>query len=243
MYTIYGLTDIGRVRLNNEDNIYYEHNNHNDYLVMLLDGMGGHNKGDVAAKLALDCISKAFLKRKSSFKNENDMKKWAKENVKKAHKYILQNAANNKDSDGMGTTIVGVLMSKERYVYFNAGDSRLYSFDGDLRQITIDETYANYLLKNGELTKKEYDAYERKNVLINALGAKQGFEVTSEVISNPFTSLFLCSDGLYNMVKDDKIKEVLISHTNVENKINKLVKMANDNGGRDNISAILIEVI
>ncbi len=243
-YNYYSLTDIGKVRLTNEDNAYQKTNNFQDTLLMLLDGMGGQQKGDVASKLSIDFISKHFLNRTNKFKNKNDMKKWLYDVLKEANQYIYSIANSAPHSKGMGTTIVCVLISKDNYLYASLGDTRCYILkDKILKQISKDDTYPNFLLENGKITLEECQKHEKKNVLTNALGSYNTFNCNINFIEENFDSIFLCTDGLYNMVSLKEIEEILNKNDyDVKTKCVKLVNCANKHGGKDNIGVLLCEV-
>ncbi len=242
-YNFHGLTDIGKLRNANEDNVYCVKNKHDEILLLLLDGMGGHNKGDVASKLSIDFIRKKFECKKSIFKSVSEMKKWFYNTLKETNKYILNIASSAAESKGMGTTVVGVLLSNDHGVVANMGDSRCYLLKkSKLKQITSDDTYVNYLLENGKITKEEYEKYDKKNVLINALGAYENFSVKIDEISD-FDALLLCSDGLYNMLKHEVIENVMLSNEPINNKCQHLIDLANESGGKDNIGVLICEVI
>lgn len=242
-YNYYALTDIGKMRSTNEDNAYCRTNMFDDTILLLLDGMGGHQKGDVASKLSIEYISKKFEGRKAKFKNEQDMIKWFHNTLKETNKYIYNIANATPTSKGMGTTIVGVLSSNNHHIFANMGDSRCYILKDDkFFQRSKDDSYLNYLLDNGKISKEDYKKNDKKNVLTNALGVYSKFNCAIEKIDS-FDKILLCSDGLYNMVELDEIKKIITTNYDVHTKCNLLIKAANDNGGKDNIGVVLCEVI
>ena len=163
--------------------------------------------------------------------------------VLKANKEIIQ--AGNKDSQlkGMGTTVVCLLVSNNFKVYASVGDSRLYSYNKkSLKQISEDQTFAAALYKAGYINKKEVENHPRRGMLLCAVGTSPGNSLDvqiKEVKGND--NYLICSDGLYNMVEESKIKKILDEDISIKDKGEKLINEANDNGGFDNISVILLE--
>lgn len=242
-YDYYALTDIGKLRETNEDNTFCKRNQFDEILLLLLDGMGGQNKGDVASKLTIEFVRKKFDIRKKPFKSEKDMKRWFNSVLFEANKYICDISAFSSSNKGMGTTLVGVLLSEKFGVLANVGDSRCYLLkDGKLVQVTKDDTYANYLLDSGKISQEEYEKYDKKNILTNAIGAYDSFSCKVDVLS-PFDSLLLCSDGLYNMIKYEEIEKIMNSSCDLVTKCRHLIDSANRKGGKDNIGVLICEVI
>lgn len=241
-YIYYGITDIGKIRQTNEDNIYCYKNQFDEILLLLLDGMGGHKKGDVASKLAIDYFSKMFINRKKAFKNKNEQKKWLVSTLKNTNNYIFKIANNSIESKGMGTTFVGVLIANGFAFVINVGDSRCYIMqNNELKQVTKDDTYANLLLDNHEITQEQYDHYDKKNVLTNALGVYDQLICKVDELIN-FQKIVLCSDGLYNFVTNKEILNTLKLDIPLKNKCLKLIDLANSKGGKDNIGVLICEV-
>ena len=238
----YLMTDKGLARNSNQDDVLGVTKEDGDSLYVLCDGMGGHMGGATACKKCINIFKKEF--NKSHYKNLEEAKKWLYDMILKANQEIIN--ASNKDVSlkGMGTTVVCFLISKEFKVYASVGDSRLYSYNKkQLIQISEDQTFAAALYKAGYINKKEAKNHPRRSMLLCAVGSAPGEtldvqikEVTGE------NNYLICSDGLYNMVEDNDIKKILDEDISLKEKGDKLIDEANDNGGFDNISVILLEV-
>ena len=230
---MYGITDIGAKRKNNEDQIGYLLSPHLEFQLMLVaDGMGGHLKGEVASSIVRDTFIKSF---------ENSRKPSSIKDAKKALK--------RDEYYGMGTTVVLALVLDEETIILNCGDSRAYTYtkkDSTLKQITTDQTCVEYLYRLGVITKEEMKTHPKRHVLMNALGIASSVDFDVTVIDNSsFDYLLLCSDGYSNMVDEIETIELfkLHSQNNVKEICGAMVAKAIENGGLDNISVTLMEVI
>ena len=234
-------TDIGKVRMTNEDRAGAFTNTKGNILLIVCDGMGGQNKGEYAAQIALDVISDSFLK-KQKFLNSFFAKRWLFSAVKEANKKIYNEACNNVKYNNMGTTLSMVLIYKDVFFTVQVGDSRVYELrNQQLEQLTEDQTYVNYLFKTGKITKEEMKTHPKRHVLINALGMFPS--VDFDFASRPYlkSKLLVCSDGLYNNTSDREIASVLKGKDETSQKANELIAIANANGGSDNIAISLWE--
>ncbi len=244
MVEYYGLTDVGRRRSLNEDTLYAQ-----DRLFVVCDGMGGHKAGEVASKLAVEALA-GFIRRSE----EDPEMTWPygyntqiayDENrlntgIKLANRVVFRNAASSDDYTGMGTTIVAAMVSPRRaeVTYAHVGDSRIYLIRaGVMQQLTRDDTWAN-LAEGGDV-----DATSpMKNVLTKALGAREDvdFDVTRRALE-PGDLILLCSDGLTNMLSDGQILGIVLARIpDLEAACRDLVAAANEQGGRDNVSVVLV---
>ncbi len=236
----YLMTDKGLARNNNQDDVLGLVKEDGDSLYVLCDGMGGHNGGAVACKKCINAFKKEFIK--SKYTNIEEAKEWLYKIILKANKEIIAAGTKDVSLKGMGTTVVCVLVSKEFKVYASVGDSRLYSYNKKhLTQISEDQTFAAALYKAGYINKKEAMNHPRRSMLLCAVGAPNGtLDVQVKEIKGNDNYL-ICSDGLYNMVDDSKIKKILDENIPIKDKADKLIDEANENGGFDNISVILLE--
>ena len=237
----YLMTDKGIARNSNQDDVLGLVKEDGDSLYVLCDGMGGHMGGAVACKKCINVFKKSFAK--SKYLNLEGAKEWLYKMIIKANKEIL--SAGNKDAGlkGMGTTVVCLLISKNFKVYASVGDSRLYSYNKKhLTQISEDQTFAAALYKAGYINKKEAKNHPRRSMLLCAVGSvpTEVLDVQIKEVSGNDNYL-ICSDGLYNMVEDSEIKKILDEDISIKEKADKLIDEANDNGGFDNISVILLE--
>lgn len=230
------ITDPGKVRERNEDSVLITSNNKGEYLLVVADGMGGHKDGEVASSIAVSHIGKRF-KEISSVGNKEDAINWIQSTVSEANVLIYKYVAEHPESEGMGTTVVISILTPTFLLIGNIGDSSGYVYKNKkLHKITIDHTLVNLLVKSGELSEEEAKNHPRKNVLMKALGASTNVEMDIFNVELNIDGIFLCSDGLTNMLDNDQISKVLNDKGTIEEKLEKLVFKANNRGGNDNIS-------
>lgn len=235
-------TDIGKVRLSNEDQANAMINQHGNILLLVCDGMGGQNKGDFASQLASKTISEEFRK-KNKFFNGFTASNWVRRVIQKANKEIYSLASENEIYKDMGTTLSLVLIVKNTLIIAQIGDSRVYSMDENkkLTQLSEDQTYVGYLYRTGQITKEEMSSHPKRHMLMNALGVypSASAEITIKRYRNE--TLLLCSDGLYNNVPDNDIASIVRGDDTTEEKITQLIGLANSYGGSDNIAVVIWE--
>ena len=217
------LTDPGKVREHNEDSVIIVKNHNNEYLLAVADGMGGHRGGEIASSIAISHIGKSFRELGKLGKKE-DAILWIKNVVSEANVQIYRYTEENPESAGMGTTIVIALLTNEYLLFGNIGDSSGYVYkDKTIHKITNDHTLVNLLVKSGEITEEEAKDHPRKNVLMKALGATTTVEMDIFDVETDVDGIFLCSDGLTNMLDDEQISKVLSEDLTIEQKTNKLI--------------------
>ena len=242
METAY-LTDPGKVRDHNEDSVIIIRNENNEYLLAVADGMGGHKAGEVASSIAISHIGKRF-RELGCVGNKEDAISFIKEVVSEANVLIYRYTEEHPESSGMGTTIVMAVLTSEFLLFGNIGDSSGYVLKkGKLHKITTDHTLVNLLVKSGELTPEEAKAHPRKNVLMKALGAQTTVEMDVFDVETDVEGIFLCSDGLSNMLDDEQIETVLNENLTADQKVSKLIHKSNNRGGNDNISAAYLNKV
>lgn len=240
MQTFY-LTDPGKVRSHNEDSVTILKNNNNEYLLAVADGMGGHKAGEVASDIAIRCLTDSF-NGISSFNGKNNAIEWLRNIVTEINKQIFEYTDNNPDSKGMGTTLVVAIKSDDYVLFGNIGDSSGYVYKNDkLYKVTKDHTLVNLLVATGELTAEEAKYHPRKNVLMRALGANDPIEIDIFDVDTSVKGIFLCSDGLTNMLTDEQIEKILNSNLSIEDTLAKLIRKANSRGGNDNITVAYLK--
>ena len=230
------LTDVGKVRDHNEDNVIILNNDEGSYLMAIADGMGGHSAGGVASSIAIDYLESHF---KDTFKDMSkvDAVNWIRDAVNEINSLIFQHEATHPESKGMGTTLVMAVLTKEYLLFGNVGDSSGFVMkNNNLHKVTYDHTLVNLLVSAGELTKEEASVHPKKNVLMKALGATDDVDVDIFDCDMDITEILLSSDGLTGMLDREGIEKVLIGEGTVEEKVLKLIKKANNRGGTDNIS-------
>ena len=235
MQTFY-LTDSGKVRTHNEDNVIILNNNNNEFLLAVADGMGGHKAGEVASAIAIDHLHDEFDKLETFGTKENAID-WLRNIVVEINNMIFDYTSKNPDSKGMGTTLVVAIKTNDYILYGNIGDSSGYVIKNEkLHKVTKDHTLVNLLVSTGELTEEEAKYHPRKNVLMRALGANDPIEIDIFDVDTSVKGLFLCSDGLTNMLTDEQIEKILNSNLSIEEAVVKLIRKSNSRGGTDNIS-------
>jgi protein phosphatase len=243
-----GLTDPGQVRTNNEDNYWVDAD---QGLLLVCDGMGGHAAGEVASQMAVDIVREQVAQGLTTGRipamggerplHFSDRAQLVSVAVRMANEVIFGTAQAKAGARGMGTTVVAVLVDKNKFAVAHVGDSRLYLFrDGKLKQVTRDHSLVAEQVAKGLLTVEQAEASDLKNVLTRALGV--GAEVEVDVDEQPLKSgdeLLLCTDGLCRMAEDSVIEEELRKGADPLETCRNLIKIANDRGGKDNITVAL----
>ena len=232
----YYITDPGKVRERNEDSVSIVENLTNEKMMIVADGMGGHKDGEKASHIAMNLICDRF-KNISSVGNKEDAINWIQSTVSEANVEIFKYVKDHPESLGMGTTIVLAVLTPSFLLIGNIGDSSGYIYKNKkLHKITVDHTLVNLLVKSGELTEEEAKNHPKKNVLMKALGSSTNVEMDIFNVELNIDGIFLCSDGLTNMLDDNQMAKVLSEDIDIEEKLKKLVFKANNRGGNDNIS-------
>lgn len=221
------MTDRGKKREKNEDSVYAD-----GTLFIIADGMGGHNAGEVASRMATDIISERLKGIKENRREEiTDAVAFANAEIYKAAEGQFS---------GMGTTVDVCLFDGKSLHIGHVGDSRVYLLhDGELTKLTVDHSYVEMLLSKGEITREEADNYPMKNMITRAVGVSGG--ITTDYYEKSVSEgdiLLLCTDGLTNAVSENDIKNILGSEKDIENAVKRLIDTANANGGPDNITVI-----
>ena len=226
-------TDIGLVRSNNEDCVCSPA----DGVFIVADGMGGPAAGEVASRIAAESALDVLKKEPVSIDALNDI-------FTSANERILEYAGEHTECNGMGTTMtVLAVLQDNRYLWAHVGDSRIYRLHaGELSQVTRDDSYVEELVEKGEITHEEARNHPRKNMLTRAVGVEKSLKAESSSSEYEDGDIFLLSsDGLTNMVTDDDIQDILSDDSTPDEKVDRLIKMALDAGGRDNISVIVVD--
>ena len=232
----YFITDPGKVRERNEDSVSISENKSGEILLAVADGMGGHKNGEVASFIVLDLICKRF-ESTGSIGNKDDAVNWIQSTVSEANVAIFKYVSEHPESQGMGTTLVLSVLTPSFLLIGNIGDSSGYIYKHQkLHKITEDHTLVNLLYKSGELTEAEAKNHPKKNVLMKALGSSTHVDMDIFNVELNVDGIFLCSDGLTNMLDDNQIAKVLAEETQLKDRLEKLVFKANNRGGNDNIS-------
>lgn len=235
MKTFY-LTDAGKIRTHNEDSVIILHNDNNEYIMAVADGMGGHKAGEVASSIATEHIKKSFNKLKTMGSKE-DAIEWIRSIITEINNKIFDYTKKHDESKGMGTTLVLAIRTNDYILFGNIGDSSGFVIKNDkMVKVTKDHTLVNLLVSTGELTEEEAKYHPRKNVLMRALGANNPIEADIFDVDTSVKGIFLCSDGLTNMITNEQIEKVLNGKLDIEEKVVRLIRKSNSRGGTDNIS-------
>lgn len=236
-------TDIGKVRISNDDQAIILSNASGDVIMCVCDGMGGQNRGDYASKIAVDILSEEF-RNKARFASALGVRLFLSSLMKKINLAIYNEAQSSLDYKDMGTTIVVAMLYKENIFVVSVGDSRAYTVRYEnLKQLTEDQTYVEYLYRTGKISKEEMKTSKDRHILMNALGCYPSVSFEIKVYPNIKTPILLCSDGLYNNASEEEIHAALSTNERIELKIDTLISIANSNGGSDNIAIAYWEPI
>ncbi len=227
------VSDTGKVRKRNED-AHLVQLSQEIKKIAVADGMGGHQGGHVASRLALEVIGNYQM-------NSSSLKEDMGKAVYEANKKIKTRAGSDPELEGMGTTITFLGILDRKGVVAQVGDSRLYLFrEGELRRITQDQSLVEEMVRQGKLTQEEAEIHPQRNVLLQALGVEEEIEVDFYELSLMDGDLFLlCTDGLTGLVTEDELAEFIKEQGDLQNRAQKLVDLANARGGHDNITVVL----
>lgn len=236
------LTDCGQVRDHNEDSggIYF--NDSKELLAIIADGMGGHQAGDIASEMAVNIVKTAW--------QETDMistpelaEQWITDSLSKVNTVIYNRALESEEFYGMGTTVVIAICTDEFITIGHIGDSRCYIHnDSGFTQLTEDHSLVNELIRTGQITTEDAAYHPRKNVVLKALGTEE--EVSADIQSLSWdhgNKLLLCSDGLTDKISNEELSDFIQLNEDLNNIGEKMIGLANDRGGEDNISLIIID--
>lgn len=234
---VYAETDIGQKRQMNQDFVYASEQPVGNLpnLFVVADGMGGHNAGDFASRFGVSVLVETV--RKDT--NFNPVK-ILRHGLEAANDLVLHQAMKDAAMAGMGTTMVAVTIVGNYAYIANVGDSRLYLATDRLEQVTRDHSLIAEMVRIGELTPEEARNHPDKNIITRAIGTSEEIKIDFfDVKLEPGNQIMMCSDGLTNMVTDEEIYETI--QIQEGNKARKLIDMANANGGKDNITVIVVE--
>lgn len=236
-------TDAGRVRQGQEDFLLADHDR---ALFAVADGMGGHRGGEIASHLAVETLDRLAKERAD---DEPLTSEWFAHAVQLANDALVERAADDAGLKGMGTTLCALALVQgdgyEALGVVNVGDSRLYLLkDGELEQITEDHSLVATLERQGRLTRAEAAVHPQRNIVTRALGIDSKVMVDSWEIAPVVGDRYLiCSDGLFNEIDDNRIAATLRRLADPDDAARELVRLANDAGGRDNITCIVVDIV
>jgi PPM family protein phosphatase len=238
------VSDLGNIRTNNEDvGLFFRIADDSisaekGCLLMVADGMGGHQAGEVASNMAAQIISHEY------YKQQGSIEKSLEKAFELANKKIFELASGSKAHRGMGTTCTALVIFDKEIYYAHAGDSRAYILKRNhISRITEDHTHVSELVKNGSISAAEAEKHPDRNILTNAMGTKPVLRVDTGKFHLSFEEndrLLLCSDGLYDYIRDNEMGE-LLSEGSLSDVANRMVALAKQRGGHDNITVVLAE--
>lgn len=246
----FGLSDVGRQRQHNEDSFLVDTA---AGIFVVADGMGGHAAGEVASSLAVEAIAD-FLSRtdedEATWPMPYDPRLRRSTNrllaaLQMANRRVIDAMRTDSRLRGMGTTVVAVMLDKEVASFAHLGDSRAYLIrGGSLQRITNDHSWVFEQVQAGMLSEEEAERHPLRNVITRALGGSSDVVPdASEVECEPEDRILLCSDGLTGMISEDQILQIVTQHPDLEMACHLLIQAANDGGGQDNITAVLVQAL
>lgn len=238
---VFAKSDIGKAREMNQDSYYVSMPSENTGLFIVADGMGGYNGGEIASRLAI-VSAKNYIENNFSKveHNKEELQKLIKNAIEYANMVVYEKSKEDQELEGMGTTIEVVLAYNDRVYIGHIGDSRIYRIRKKIiRKLTVDDSYVQKLVKDGTITKEEAKHHPKKNMLMKALGCTSFVEPIVAV--KGFLEddvIVITSDGLTNMVSDEEMLAII--ENNVEKASDELIKKANEAGGLDNITVVIV---
>lgn len=239
MLKTFSITDIGKKRKLNQDYVFTCEIpvGHLPNLFLVADGMGGHNAGDYASKYTIETIVDEIGK--SLKESPVEILEQA---IQSANRHIRMKSAETEELSGMGTTVVAATCMEDTLWVANVGDSRLYLIHDEIRQITRDHSLVEEMVRMGGLPREQARSHPDKNIITRAIGAEDELEIDFfQVKMSKGDIILMCSDGLTNMLEDEDIRMILQGRRDIVERAEALVMAANNNGGKDNITVILIE--
>ncbi len=267
--SVYAKSDVGVVRSGNEDNFLVlnlstadtwkpegpEENpptslttfsqSHYGSLIAVTDGMGGALAGEVASRLAVECVRDRMLELQASpAYSKFAFSERLRLSIELANLYIYQMSAKRAEYSGMGATFTAVGLSGTNAYFGQVGDSRAYLIrEGHIQQITRDQSLVGQLVEAGHLTEEEAERHSYRNVILQALGASPNLNVVVDRLGMSNMDTFaLCSDGLSNKVRPDEMKAIIDQSGSLKEACESLIKLANERGGEDNITVLIAQV-
>lgn len=234
-------TDTGRKRELNEDSLYVSKNN-SPVWAMVADGMGGHLAGEVASSMAVEDIENYVG---GNFESEMDYVE-AGEILRRAfvmaNSHIYEYSIKYSKFMYMGCTSTAAMIHKDKLIIAHVGDSRVYSIGDSIKKMTKDHSYVQELVNKGIITEEEAKVHSRRNEITRAMGTEESIKVDISITAFEGEKILICSDGLTEMVDEKEIYETVKNTQNPQEACERLVERANENGGRDNITAIIIDI-
>lgn len=237
---IYSKCDIGKMRKSNQDAFFAAEIEHNAVFAIVCDGMGGANAGNVASETAVRIISDYIMRSYRLGMDIDATEKMLKNAIESANIEIYEAALKNPELNGMGTTVVIAIAEDDRAVIAHVGDSRAYLVNKKIKQLTRDHSVVQSLVESGKISPEDAKVHPKKNVITRALGAEEN--VIPDITHIEFCEkekLLLCTDGLSSFIDEQTILNII--KTNNTTVADELVDKANQNGGGDNITVVILD--
>lgn len=211
---------------------------------IIADGMGGHNAGEIASKMAVDCISGYIKESLKQLANSEEISKSIEEMMQKANLEVYDKSKESEANYGMGTTLIVAVLYNGNIHIGHIGDSRAYLIrEEKIERITTDHSYIEELIKNGSINREEAEKHPKKNLITRALGCSEDMLVDSYICEAREKDIFmLCTDGLTNKLSEAEIMDILLNNEDPQDACNELVRRSNEKGGEDNISVIVVKI-
>ena len=232
-------TDIGRKREVNQDYVFVSDQPVGNIpnLLIVADGMGGHNAGDYASKFVVQVLKKELAKSR-----EDGPRAMLKKAIASANHQLIAESKTDAKLEGMGTTLVAATVIEHTLYFANVGDSRLYLLNDEIRQLSKDHSLVQEMVRLGGLNAEEAKHHPDKNIITRAIGVKEDIEIDFfEYRLKKGDIILMCTDGLSNMVEDEDMFNIVKGSRDVVEAVQMLIEKANSNGGRDNIGVIVAE--
>lgn len=240
MLKTFSITNIGKKRKTNQDFVYSSEKSIGRLpnLFLVADGMGGHRAGDYASKITVETIVERV-----EASGEAEPGAILREAIAAANAVVREQAASSPELEGMGTTVVAAVCDGMKLYVANVGDSRLYIInERRIEQITRDHSWVEEMVRRGGIPREEARNHEKKNIITRAVGAEETVQADFFTVDlKEGDVILMCTDGLTNMLEDEEIRMILEGSRDIVEKADELVRAANEHGGSDNISVILVE--
>ena len=235
-YSSFGITDTGSLKKQNDDRFLIKNLDGASTLLAVADGLSGQPYGYLAAEIALNVLDNFHL-------YQHNILKQLRQLIIKADTAVMNASKESPDFEYMGTTLTTAVVLQDKVYWAHVGDSRIYHIQHkNISQITIDQTMAQYLIEEGEITSEQAKNHPMKSLLDQCLGCGSCVAATGSFRICPGDIILLCSDGLFNEIEQKKLYDALRSDGSIKNRIEYLVKTAREIGGKDNITAVALEL-
>lgn len=237
---IYGKTDIGLIRENNQDAYDFGCFDNGDCWAIVCDGMGGVSGGQVASAICVEKVSEALKRGYRNKMSVSSAKNLLTTAINAANSAVFKQSQENLEFKGMGTTVVAVLVLGNLCVIAHVGDSRAYILNDQIKQITKDHSFVQFLIDTGKINEEEAKVHPDRNIITRAVGIEHVVDVEIDIVDfNNNDKLLICTDGLNGYVPDADILNVVNEYG--DSSTEKLVETANNAGGRDNVTVVIVQ--